>query len=152
MDGSETFNLQATLDAIGQALAAIICHVVFDAGIHGLVMASCVGLIGFVLHKRGVRYGKPLMNVFRRLSIFCGIIMIPGFAALVTTGKLPPVGVYNVNSAGFICFWSLICLHISAEEMNHFFFRNEEETIEEPASVEISETGAAKDEREVVKV
>lgn len=121
MDG-ETFNLQATLQATGQAFQAVVCHVFFDAALHGLAMAAVVGFIGLILDRRGKRPGKPLLNVCRKLSVFCLVLMIPGAVAFVTMGKLPPVGVYNVNSVGFICFWSLVCLHISAEEMEYWFF------------------------------
>jgi heme A synthase len=106
-----------------QALGAIFCHVVFDAGLHGLFMAFILGAIGYVCHARGAKQGKPLLKVCKKLTIFCLAIMIPGFISLITTHKLPPVGVYNIHSIGFICFWGWICLHISAEEMNHQFFK-----------------------------
>jgi hypothetical protein len=122
VEPSATFSFQQTVDAVMQALGAIVCHVVFDAGLHGLFMALIVGAIGYVCYIRGAKQGRPLLNVCKKLSIFCVSIMIPGFISLITTHQLPPVGVYNVHSIGFICFWSLICLHISAEEMNHQFF------------------------------
>lgn len=127
MEGaSETFNLEATINAIGQALQAVVCHVFFDAALHGLAMAALVGLIGFVLYKNGKRPGKPLLNVCRKLSVFCFFVMLPGLFCLATMGKLPPVGVYNVNSIGFICFWALVCVHISAEEMEYWFFHRKD--------------------------
>ncbi len=122
METSSTFSFQQTVDLVTQALGAIFCHVVFDAGLHGLFMALIVGAIGYACHLKGAKQGKPLLKVCKKLSIFCLFIMIPGFISLLTTRGLPPVGVYNVHSIGFICFWSLICLHISAEEMNHQFF------------------------------
>ena len=122
METSTTFSFQQTVDACMQALGAIFCHVVFDAGLHGLFMALIVAAIGYACQLKGAKQGKPLLNVSKKLSIFCLIIMIPGFISLLTAHQLPPVGVYNVHSIGFICFWSLICLHISAEEMNHQFF------------------------------
>jgi len=122
METSATFSFQHTVDSVMKALGAIFCHVVFDAGLHGLFMALIVGAIGYACHLRGAKQGKPLMNVCRKLSLFCLALMIPGFISLLTTHALPPVGVYNVHSIGFICFWSLICLHISAEEMNYQFF------------------------------
>lgn len=117
-----SFSFQHTVDAVMQALGAILCHVVFDFGLHGLVMAMIVCFIGYVCHSRGAKQGKPLMNVAKKISIFCLAIMIPGFISLATAHKLPPVGCYNIHSIGYICFWSLICLHICAEEMNHRFF------------------------------
>lgn len=122
MDGTENFDLHATLEACGQAAGAIICHVFFQAALHGLIMALGVGLVGFILNQRGSRPGKPLLNVCGKLSIFCLIVMIPGIISLILQHKLPDVGVYNVNSLGFIVFWTLICLHLSAEEMNFQWF------------------------------
>ena len=122
MEPNATFSFSQTVNACMQALGVIVCHVVFDAGLHGLFMALIVGAIGYVCHLKGTKWGKPLLNVCKKLTIFCLAIMIPGFVSLLTTHQLPPVGVYNIHSIGFISFWGLICLHISAEEMNHQFF------------------------------
>ncbi|MBC7998940.1 MAG: hypothetical protein IAF58_13405 [Leptolyngbya sp.] len=122
MDSSEAFNLQETIKAIQQAFSAVVVHVFFDAGLHGLCLAMVVGVIGYVLRSKGKKQGKPLINVCRKLAVFCLAIMVPGFVSLLMTHSLPPVGVYNVNSLGFICFWNLVVLFICAEEMNHQFF------------------------------
>ncbi len=118
----ETFNLHRTVVAVQQALFAVVCHMVFDAAMHGLVMALALGIIGFGLNIRKNRFGKPLMDVCRRLSLFCLLLASPGAVTWTLQGHLPPTGVYNVNSIGFVIFWSLICLHLSAEEMNYCFF------------------------------
>jgi len=120
--GVEPFNLDQTLISFGQALRAVVCHVWFDAALHGLLMALLLGLAGFVLYKRRTRFGKPLMAVCRRLSLFCLVLMLPGGLALATSGQLPPTGVFHISSLGFLAFWSLICLHLSAEEMNFQWF------------------------------
>ena len=127
----ETFNLDQTVEAIRQAIFAVTCHMVFDAALHGLIMALAVGLLGFVLKSRANRFGVPLLNVCRRLSLLCIILMLPGAVTLVVQGHLPPTGVYNVNSVGFVIFWSLICLHNAAEEMNYCFF------IKKPAELKL---------------
>jgi hypothetical protein len=118
----ESFNLHATIVAVQQAMFAVVCHILFDAAVHGLVMAMAVGVAGFVLNARKNRFGKPLMNVCRRVSLICSILAFPGVLAILFLGHLPPAGVYNANSIGFVIFWSLICLHLSAEEMNYCFF------------------------------
>jgi len=118
----ESFNLHQTIIAVQQAIVAVVCHMLFDAAMHGLVMALTLGAVGFVLNMRENRFGKPLINVCRRLSLFCIILALPGAAALLLQGHLPPAGLYNVNSIGFVIFWSLICLHLSAEEMNYCFW------------------------------
>lgn len=120
--GSERFDLDATLAAIGQALQAIICHAVFDAALHGIAVALVVGACGFFLVKRQKRFGRPLMAAARKLMIFCTFLLIPGFASLLLAGHLPPVGVFQVSSLGFIVFWCVISLHLSAEEMNFQWF------------------------------
>lgn len=119
----ERFNLHETVVAVQNALYAVICHMLFVWALHGLVMGLVVGSIGFVLHRRNNRYGKPLMAVCRRLCVFTLVFMAPGLLAIVTQGHLPAAGVFNVNSLGFVVFWSLICVHLSAEEMNHRWFQ-----------------------------
>lgn len=118
----QTFNLHATVVAIQQALFAVICHMLFDFAMHGFVLAISLGLLGFFMNLRGNRYGKPLMNVCRRLSIFCLALSSPGWITLLVQHHLPPTGVYNVNSIGFIIFWSMVCVHGVAEEMNYWFW------------------------------
>ncbi len=62
------------------------------------------------------------MIVCRRLCLVCVVVMIPGLAALATAHALPSAGVANINSLAFLGFWGLICVHLSAEEMNYRFF------------------------------
>lgn len=119
---SEGFNLHETIQAIGQALQAVICHMLFDAALHGLAMAAIFALLGFILFKWKIRFGKPFIAVGKRLGLACGILLIPGLISLAIAGHLPNAGLFNINSLGFICFWSLVCVHLSAEEMNFQWF------------------------------
>ncbi len=119
---SEGFNLHQTLAMIGQAFQAVVCNVFFDAALHGLAIAVLFAVIGFILLKRKPKIGKPFISVGKRLSIFCGILMVPGLISLIMAGHLPSTGVFSINSLGFIVFWSLICVHLSAEEMNYQWF------------------------------
>jgi hypothetical protein len=118
-----TFNLRETVTTVFGAMYAVICNILFWAAVHGLAIAVCFGVIGFILFKRKNAVGRPFMAVCRRLCLACGILAIPGVIALVTQHALPPAGVANVNSMAFIVFWSLICVHLSAEEMNHRWFK-----------------------------
>jgi len=116
---SPKFDLHTTLEAIGQAGVAVVCHMFFKFALHGLFMATLLALIGTVLFKRNHAYGQPLLVVAKRIAIFCLLLAVPGGCSLLFYGKLPDAGVFNVNSIGFICLWSLICLHFSAEEILH---------------------------------
>lgn len=120
--GADKFNLDATLGALWQACSALVCHALFDAALHGLAVAMLVGILGLIAARRGQRFGKPLQAVCKKLSLFCLLLMIPGALALLTCGHLPPVGVFQFSSLGFVVFWGLISLHLSAEEMNFEWF------------------------------
>ncbi|PWT95324.1 MAG: hypothetical protein C5B53_11565 [Candidatus Melainabacteria bacterium] len=113
------FDLSATLAAIGQAVMAVICHMVFMFAVHGLFMAALLALAGAFFLVKQHHFGPPLLRVARRLAIVCAVLALPGVLCIVFWGGLPSAGVFNVNSLGFICAWSLICLHFSAEEINH---------------------------------
>jgi predicted branched-subunit amino acid permease len=120
--GAEKFDLNATVSAIGQACTALFCHALFDAALHGLAVALTVGLVGLILSQRRQRFGKPLMAVSAKLAMFCAALLLPGLIALITSGHLPAVGVFQFSSLGFVVFWGLISLHLSAEEMNFEWF------------------------------
>lgn len=122
MDGSETFNLSKTIASIEQAIYAVVGNIIFAAALHGLTMAIVVLSVGSIFFARKQRFGKPLMAVGTRVALICLVLMAPGTIALITSGHLPPAGVFNVSSLGFIVFWSLVLLHLSAEEMNHQWF------------------------------
>lgn len=119
---SEGFNLHETIQAIGQAFQAVICHVFFDAALHGLAIAAIFAVLGVILLKGRPKIGKPFIAVSKRLAIFCAVLIVPGLISLAVQGHLPSTGVFAINSLGFIIFWSLICVHLSAEEMNFQWF------------------------------
>jgi hypothetical protein len=116
---SANFNLHATLEAIGQGIVAVVCHMLFDWALHGLILAGIVALIGFALQRRYPNFGRPLLRVSKRTSIFCAVVCVPGCLWFVAYGRLPDAGVFNFNSLGLIGLWSLIYVHLSAEEINH---------------------------------
>lgn len=116
---SDKFDLHATLEAVGQAAIAVVCHMLFDFAVHGLFMALILAVAGFSLRESSHRFGVPLLAVSRRIAIFCAVLALPGTLCLAIYGHLPPAGVFNFNSIGFISLWSLICVHLSAEEINH---------------------------------
>lgn len=127
--GSESsFDLQATLNAVGEAFKTVVCTIGFEAGAHGLFAASVVGMIGFYLWRKRHRAGRPLLMVCKKLVVICGVMCVPGLIAMVTAGKLPVVGTLQLNSIGLLGFWTLVILHLSMEEMNYEWFQQHENT------------------------
>jgi len=124
MEGSEHFDLAATTNAIGNGIIALICRIGFDAAVHGYCVAAVVLLVGLTLSSRKHRYGKPLVAVFRKIAVFCTILIIPGLISLVSTGKLPPVNSLQLSSFGLLGFWALVTLHLCMEEMNFQLFQS----------------------------
>jgi hypothetical protein len=112
----ERFNLDATLALLGKGMYALIGHICFDAGLYGFIVVAGVAIAGYVL--RSSRYGHPLLVVARKLGIVCVILVLPGVFILTSSHCLPPIGVLNISPLAFVIFWSWICLHLSAEEMN----------------------------------
>jgi heme A synthase len=115
----EHFSLKETLHTVMDAAYSVFCHIIFDWAAHGLIVAAILVVVSLVLAKRQHKLAKPFMAIGRRLAIFSAIVAAPGLFTLVTTGKLPDVGVYNINSIGYLCFWSLICAHALGEESNY---------------------------------
>lgn len=125
MQGSEHFDLSAAIDAIVKAISAVVCRIGFDAAIHGLFIGLIIAIVGFVFLNRNHRYGKPLLAVAKKLTIFCVILGLPGLISILTSGKLPPVNNLELSSVGLIGFWALVTLHLCMEEMNFHFFQRE---------------------------
>ncbi len=122
MSGSEHFDLAATTDAIWQAVVAIVCRIGFDAAVHGFCVSALVLAVGLSLSGKKHRYGKPLIMVFRKMAIFCSILILPGLVCLISSGKLPPVNSLQLNSVGLIVFWALVTLHLIMVEINFQLF------------------------------
>lgn len=118
MEGTEHFDLAATTDAVQKAFTSLVCRIGFDAAVHGFCLAALVLVIGLVCLSRKHRYGKPLISVFKKIAIFCSVLVIPGLISLVTTGKLPQVNTLELSSFGLLGFWALVTLHLCMEEMN----------------------------------
>jgi hypothetical protein len=123
MNGTEHFDLAATTNAVWQAIVAVVCRIGFDAAVHGFCVAAIVLAVGLSLSAKGHRYGKPLVAVFRKIALFCSILVLPGLICLMTSGKLPPVNSLQLSSVGLIGFWALVTLHICMEEMNFQLFQ-----------------------------
>ena len=126
MGSGEHFNLSATIDAVWQALVAIVCRIGFYAALHGFCLSIIVLIVALALLSRKHRYGKPLLAVFGKIVIVCAILSLPGLACLVTCGALPAVNSLQLSSVGLIGIWSLVTLHLVMEEMNFQLFQTKE--------------------------
>ena len=123
MEGqAEKFNFQQTVSEVGQAAIAVIGHCLFDAAVGGFVLAFVLFCTAVVLSLSKHRFTKPLFSVARRLSIVCAVVGMPGVLYLIFTGKLPNSGNYNVTMLGYIVWWSMVSVHMCAEEMNFQWF------------------------------
>ncbi|MFA6211868.1 MAG: hypothetical protein WCT03_19440 [Candidatus Obscuribacterales bacterium] len=118
----DNFSYAETVHTVQEAVVSIFCRIIFDWAVHGLAVALFLSVFGLVLVARKNRLSKPFFGVAKKLGIFCAIVAAPGLITLATSGSLPPVGVYNVNSLGFLCLWSLICAHMLGEETNYQWF------------------------------
>lgn len=119
---SDNFSYSETVHAVQEAAVNIFCRIIFDWAVHGLAVALFLLVFGLILLARKNKLSKPFFGIAKKLGIFCAIVAAPGLITLATTGSLPPVGVYNVNSLGFLCLWSLICAHALGEETNYQWF------------------------------
>jgi uncharacterized membrane protein len=115
---AETFDLQATMHVVGQALYAVVCNIGFQAALSGLFVALVIAIIALVSLKQGKPTGKPLLAVVRKITIFCVLLALPGAFTLLTQRQLPPVNQLVLNPFGLICFWGLVTAHLCMEEMN----------------------------------
>ena len=120
MDTSiDSFNLHKTLAAIGQAMQSVFSHMLFDFALHGFVLVLVLAVLGGILIKQQHIYGPPILRVAKRIAIFCSLVTIPGSIYLIRHHHLPDAGVFSFNSIGLLGFWSLICTHLVAEEINN---------------------------------
>jgi hypothetical protein len=117
-----TFDLQATINAVLQALSAVVCNIGFQVATVGLIVALIIGSAGVISLTRGKRTGKPLLAVSRKMAIFCVCLSLPGVASLVTQGRLPAVNQLVLHPFGLFGFWGLVTAHLCMEEMNYQWF------------------------------
>lgn len=127
------FDFHATVEAVGHALLAVICHILFDFAMVGIGVACVLAVCGFVMGQRKHRFEKPLYSVAKRVSLACAAISVPGVACLLLTGSFPESGVYVNFSLGFLVLWSMVVIYLCAEEMNHTWF----DRGQSPAELEI---------------
>jgi hypothetical protein len=114
-----SFNLHQTIGIITKAIEAVVCHMLFDFAIHGIVMAIILVIIAAYLASRKHLYAGCILRVSRRISIFSLLVSVPGVLSLIINRHLPDAGVFNFNSIGLLSFWSLICVHLVFEEINN---------------------------------
>jgi hypothetical protein len=119
---TEPFDLGATVSMVYQALVAVISNIGFQAASAGMIVACIIGLLGYVALMRKQRQSKPLLNVFRKVSIFCVVLATPGALCLLTSGHLPQVNQLQLHPLGLIGFWSLVIAHLCLEEFNFQWF------------------------------
>lgn len=119
MDKSvDSFNFKEVLQQVWDAVYGIACHIVFDGAVHGLAIALILVVAGVYLTGKKHKIARPFINGGSKLAILCSVFALPGLVVLLTSGKLPPVGVYTMNSLGYIAFWSLFSAHLVGEELN----------------------------------
>lgn len=137
----DNFSFAETVHNVQEAAVNIFCRIIFDWAAHGLAVALVLAISGLILLQRKHRLAKPFLAVSRKLGVFCAIVAVPGAITLVTTGTLPPVGVYNGGSLAFLALWSLICAHMLGEETNYqWTVKKEDESLgtEEKSEEEVA--------------
>ena len=116
---TSSFNLHQTIDIITKAMEAVVCHMLFDFAIHGIVMSIILVSIAAYLTSRKSNYAISIRRVSKRILIFSLLVAIPGSVSLIVNRHLPDAGVFNFNSIGLLSFWSLISVHLVFEEINN---------------------------------
>jgi amino acid transporter len=116
---TDGFDLHQTIETVWQAAKSVFSHMLFDFALHGFILALILALLASVFLKRKSPYGLPIVRVAKRITIFCLIFSLPGSLYLIMHHHLPDAGVFSFNSIGLIGFWSLICTHLVAEEINN---------------------------------
>jgi hypothetical protein len=130
MTPTETFDLQATVSTVLNALGAVICTIGFQAAVHGLLVALVILTCAFFAMRRQSKTARPLLVVAKKISIFCVVLGIPGSICLVTSGHLPQVNQLELNGFGLLGFWALVTAHLCMEEMNFQWFDSKENASE----------------------
>jgi hypothetical protein len=116
------FDFHATVNAVGHALVAVVCHILFDFAMVGIGVAAVVAVIGLVMGQRKHRFEKRFYTVAKRVALACLGISLPGLICLAITHHFPESGNYVNFSLGFLVLWSMVTIYLCAEEMNHEWF------------------------------
>lgn len=116
---TDSFNLHETLGIIKQAVKAVVCHMLFDFALHGIILAAFLTLVSFYLASCKYAHVQAIQRVAKRIIIFCLLLAVPGTLSLIINHGLPDAGVFSFNSIGLLCFWSLISVHLVFEEINN---------------------------------
>ncbi len=116
------FDFHATVNAVGHALIAVVCRMLFDFAMVGLGIAAIVATCAFVLGQNKHRFEKPLYSVAKRLTMVCAAISIPGWVHFLVAGHFPESGVYSWFILGDVVLWSMVTIYLCAEEMNHSWY------------------------------
>lgn len=127
----EPFSLAVMFGQLKEAFVNVVLRVGFEAALHGLIAAGIVFTVAVILLAKGHRYGKPLLAVFRKVSLFCLVFGAPGAICLLSSGTLPPVNALQLSSVGLLGFWCLVILHLCMEEMNFQWFTGPDDFDEE---------------------
>jgi len=145
----DKFDFQATLNAVGNAVVSVICHILFDFAMVGLGVAAVLAVLGFVMGQRKHRFEKRFYTVAKNISLACLGMALPGIGCLIFTGHLPESGVYVNFSLGFLVLWSMVTIYLCAEEMNYEWFVRGESPTEleiEPSEEDAASTAELDDE------
>jgi hypothetical protein len=116
---TSSFNLHQTIAIITKAIEAVVCHMLFDFALHGIIISIVLVIIAAYLSSQKSFYAPSILRVAKRIVIFCLVVAIPGALSLLINRCLPDAGVFNFNSIGLLSFWSLICVHLVFEEINN---------------------------------
>ena len=133
---TQHFSLSVMFEQLQEAAICVVCRIGASAALHGLIAAGVVFALAITLLSRGHRYGRPLLSVFKKITIFCLIIGTPGAICLLSSGRLPAVNSLELNSIGLLGFWCLVILHLCMEEMNFQWFtqpQDADDEVDEPA-------------------
>lgn len=120
-----SFDLAQTIASLILGLEAVFCNIWLMAGIHGLVFAFIIGIIGLTFRIRKSKFAYPLLHAFRKMIFLCLLLGSPGLIYLAFNGKVPSTGTFSINSLGYAVFWSMISLHLCAEQVNFEWFQQD---------------------------
>ncbi len=116
---TSSFNLHQTIDILTTAVESVVCHMLFDFAVHGIIMAIVLIMIASYLSSLKHPYSESILQVAKRILVFNLFVALPGLVAFIIHHHLPDAGVFNFNSIGLLSLWSLISVHLVFEEINN---------------------------------